>query len=393
MGKERHEYRDVAADAVALPPLQVFRDIFVVPVSEVKKHMATGGPVWPAFDRQTLVRHCRDRLAVDMCAPAPQRARPLRHPAIWGGFLNPHFGHLIIEHVTRLPQSLRERPGDLVLFTLPPGMHEDEVPAHIWALLDWYGVPRRKVRLVTAPILVAELSVAAQPEMMGKVVPAADYLDILNAAMARNGMVAEPNAVVFVARSGLVARGMGGHIGEGYLCRQLAALGVKVIDPASLPVRRQIEIYAGAKALVFAEGSAMLGRHVLGFLPQDIHVLRRRPNQDLCAPQLAPRCRHLCYHAVVGRRLGTEMPSGVNFYNRAVALYDLPALFAGFLELGIDLSQTWNTDDYRQDQSADDRAWIKKCTTSAVQVSRNLAILRSEGIDFDHTAAADECLH
>ena len=206
-------------------------------------------------------------------------------------------------------------------------------------------------------------------------------------------MVAEPNAVVFVARSGLVARGMGGHIGEGYLCRQLAALGVKVIDPASLPVRRQIEIYAGAKALVFAEGSAMLGRHVLGFLPQDIHVLRRRPNQDLCAPQLAPRCRRLCYHAVVGRRLGTEMPSGVNFYNRAVALYDLPALFAGFLELGIDLSQTWNTDDYRQDQSADARAWIKKCTTSAVQVSRNLAILRSEGIDIDHTAAADERLH
>jgi hypothetical protein len=376
----RTDFTDSAADGETLRPMRVFTDICVVPVSKVHQHVAQGGPIWPNFTRAWLPRHCRSRLAVDLEPEKPATARELREKAIWGGFLNPHFGHLVIEHLTRLPQSLRDRPDAPVLFTLPPGMTGEQVPSHVWQLLDWYGVAREQTVLVTEPLRVAELAVAGQPEMMGKVVPKGEYLGLLDAILRRNAPPPERNRLVYVSRRGLVAKGLGGHLGEGYLCRLLAGLGVPVVEPSSLPVARQMAIYAGAEVLVFAEGSAMLGRHVLGHLPQDIHVLRRRPGRDLCATQLAPRCRRLSYHPVFGRKLGARMVNGKEHLNRTVGTYDLPVLFGLFQELGLDLAPIWDEEEYRREQEADALGWMANCPISPSQALWNQAILHEEGI-------------
>lgn len=366
-----------------LPPLKVFRDVPVVPVTSVTQHVALGGPVWPAFDQQIAARHCRDGQPVDACPTTPAKAEALTEPALWGGFLNPQFGHLIVEQLTRLPQSRLERPDDLILFTLPPGISADSLPDWVWQLLDWHDVARNRLRLIDRPLLVRQLSVAGQGEMMGKALTQPAYLDLLDRNTARQPLPADPAPVVFVTRAGLVGRGQGGHAGEAFLAEVLRRAGVRVIDPARLSVTGQLAAYAGARALVFSEGSAIHGRLLLGRIAQDIHVLRRRPNRDLAAEQLTPRCDRLRYHAAVGHRLGARMPGGTNRLDLTVALYDLDVVFALFAGLGHDPAPLWDAEAYRAAVVQDLRGWMSGCKTDADQVLANLDLVRSAGFDID----------
>ena len=362
-----------------LAPMQVFRDIAVAPVSAASRHIAHGGPIWPDFDQQIAARHCRDTRPADACPATPATMQTLDEPAVWGGFLDRQFGHLIIEQMTRLPQSLRDRPDDLYLFTLPVGQTEAGVPGWVWQALKWYGLRRDRVRLVDKALSVGELRVAAQGEMMGKQVTEAAYLDLLDANMAQRALVAQPAAVVFVTRAGLVAGGQGGHAGEAYLAQVLTRAGVRVIDPARHAIAEQLAVYAGARVLVFSEGSALHGRMLLGRLAQDIHVLRRRPHRDIGAEQLAPRCRELRYHATAGRRLGARMPGGGDRWDLMPAFYDLEVVFDLFGGLGHDLRMPWDDADYRDAVQRDLHGWLETCRTSKDQLLTNLKLIADAG--------------
>ncbi|MCU0827641.1 MAG: glycosyltransferase family 61 protein [Tabrizicola sp.] len=366
-----------------LPAMQLFRDVPVVPVPRARGMVAMGGPIWPDFDTQVAARHCRDGAPCDRAPRRPARTRKLEEPAVWGGYLVRQFGHLISEHLTRLPQSLRDRPDDVYLFTV---QHDDlfrALPGYIWELLDWYGVRRDQVRIVKRAWLVGELRVAAQGEMLGGIPTCTPFLELLEETARRNRLVPEPHDVVFVTRAGLVPAGRGGHAGEAYLCALLEAQGVKVVDPGKLSVQRQMELYAGAKALVFAEGSALHGRCVLGRIEQEIHVLRRRSMRNTARSLLSPRCSQLVYHQVLAGRLGTETDRRGSRQDLEVALYDPEVLFAVFAQLGIDLRPVWQDEAYRAAVRSDLAAWVARIPTSAKQRGENLAMLADLGFASD----------
>ena len=93
-----------------------------------------------------------------------------------------------------------------------------------------------------------------QPENHGARSPPAWVLDLLDELPRLNGLRPTPTPLVYVTRQGQTALGNGGHAGEGALVRALERAGAVVIDPACLPLRAQLEAYAGARHLVFAEG-------------------------------------------------------------------------------------------------------------------------------------------
>ena len=358
-----------------LAPMQLFRDIPVVPVTTVRRLKGRGGPIWPDFETQVAARHCRGGIPSDSQPKRPARMRPLKRHAVWGGFLAPQFGHLVSEHLTRLPQSLRDRPDDLYLFTVMPGTTPETLPGYIWDVLDWYGVKRDRIRLVLRPFLASELRVAAQGEMLGRITTSAEFLDLLEATARRNGLVPEPNRYVYVTRAGLVPEGKGGHAGESYLADLLQRLGVKVVEPGQLSIRRQMEVYSGAGTLIFAEGSALHGRCLLGRVAQDIHVLRRRPLRNTAQLQLSARCRHLAYHPVLAGRLGTRTDLRGNRNDLELAFLDPEVLFAVFADIGIDLRPHWNADAYTAAVRSDLSAWMARVPTSADQLAENLDVL------------------
>jgi hypothetical protein len=364
-----------------------FDEVDVVPTTGFARHIATGGPIWPEFEHQVDARHCRGEVPVDHAPARRDAVARIATPAVWGGILDRHFGHLVAEHLPRLPLSLRERPDDLYLFTLEPGLSEADLPAQIWDLLAWYGLARAQVRIVTEPLRVACLRVAPQAEMLPLVAPSHSYLALLEARAQANALSADPNEVLYVTRSGFVAQGRGGHAGEGYLVERLREQGVAVMDPADLPLRAQLAGYAGAANLVFAEGSAVHGRQILGRIPQDIHILRRRPGRSVARAMLRPRLTRLSYHSTSAALLADTFPNGRPRPGSAAAIYDRRVLFSAFAALGVDLSDGWDEGDFHAAQIDDLRGWIAHHAPTPAQIDAHRSLLASLGLDLDAPTA------
>ena len=234
--------------------LTLFTAIPVVPVTRVHQHVALGGPIWPGFARQTWVRHCRNGKPWDVKPDLPERLQPFAGPALWGGFLDSHFGHFVADHLPRLALSLRERPTDAYLFTVGPGMTRAGLGKWVWQVFDWIGLPQNQVHLVTEGLYVAALRVAPKAETLSQIGPAPDYL----AAIAHWARALEPLAapLVYVSRTGLPQQGGGAHAGESYLVALLQRLGHAVLDPARAAIGEQMARYAGAVGLCRGLGPA-----------------------------------------------------------------------------------------------------------------------------------------
>jgi len=366
------------------PPMQLFHAVPVVPTVSVRSRVPCGGPIWPDFGNQRAVRHCRSGRPVDSPPPAP--ADPcdrIEEPCVWGGYLETSFGHLVAEHLPRLPFALAERPKDLFLFTAHPSHTAATLPAHVWDILAWLGLPRERARVVTSPVVAAELRAGAQAEMLWQSAPGPAYLAELDRIAARNGLEPEPRPVLYVTRAGMATRGQGGHLGEGYLVAVLRSLGIAVIDPATLPVRAQLAAYAGARHLVFAEGSAIHGRQLLGYRDQTIHVLRRRSGSRIGRQMLKPRCSRLVYHETVGDML---RPGSAPRIDIAASIYDRDALFAAFAAAGVDLASHWDDDAWRTAAAADLAGWLARHRPTERHLPRIIASLLWAGIPLPEAA-------
>lgn len=358
--------------------LTLFSGVAVVPVTRVHQHVALGGPIWPGFQWQTYVRHCRDGRPWDNKPDLPESLRPFAGPAVWGGFLDSHFGHFVADHLPRLAASLRERPDDAYLFTVDPGMTRAALGAWVWQVFDWIGLPQGQVHLVTEPLFVDELRVAAQAEMLAQGAPLPGYLALI-ADWARD-LVPVPAPVVYVSRLGLPQKGGGAHGGEGYLVQVLRQVGVAVLDPATASIGDQMAAYAGAGRLIFAEGSALHGRQLLGRLDQRIEVLRRRPGKMMAQAALTPRCRALTYQDISAGHLMAYWASGKARPDPALSLYDVAVLVQVFQGFGLDLTAHWDDAAYRMAAKADVAAWIAVQRPKPARLAEHRAVLGPLGL-------------
>lgn len=370
-----------------LAPMQHFQDVTVVPLSKMQRNVAWGGAIWPDYDNQLGARHLRSGVPADRIPDAPRKTEYMQGPAVWGGTLDRQFGHLIAENLSRLPQSLQTRPHDTYLFIVEKGVSPTTLPDWIWQILDWFGLPRVNVHIVTKALHVKDLYVAPQGEQLGKFTMQDIYLDVLDRNQARNALAVIPSDVTYVSRVGYAASGHGGHAGEGYLTSVLAKLGVNVIDPAKMTILDQLATYAGAKTIVFAEGSAQYGRNLLGRIGHDVHVLRRRKGRDTGKEHLVARCNSVTFHPTVAGNLVARAANGTIYYNRNLALYDLAVVFDLFASLGYDLESHWDNDAYNHAACTDIVGWIENCPTTPKQFIINVDTVTAAGFDIDSADA------
>lgn len=162
---------------------------------------------------------------------------------------------------------------------------------------------------------------------------------------------------LYVPRLDELARGNGAAAGETALTAALQRAGVTILDCRHESIRRQMALYAGAKLLIFAEGSAMHGRQLLGRVDQEILVLRRRPLSTLAQMQLAPRCRKLEYAPVIQSFARPLRNDGTDIAERGIAFHNADKLLAIFARHGIDLSTHWRPEEYQAAVRKDAHAW------------------------------------
>ena len=352
---------DDAGETIKPGKLRLFHDVAVVPTRSLycNNQLSDGGPIWSNFEARQAIRHHRKGKVIDH-APEPRGApyQAIDQPCIWGGFAMLHFGHLVAEHLSRVLESVTERPGDTFLFTAKPGEDAGQAPEYFWTILAWYGVPRAQVMFVTEPLQVAELRVMPQAEQMGYGEPSEAYVDLLDLLPQARGLVPVVCDILYVARTGLLQGGKGGHAGEAYVVDRLLACGVRVLDPAQVPLLEQLALYAGARVIVFAEGSAVHGRQLLGRLPQDIYVLKRRPDKDIGLAMLDKRCKQLRYVETAARFVAAASRSGHVYDAKGISFYDLKQLHGCFLGLGVDLKAGWSDTAYLKARDCDAIAWL-----------------------------------
>jgi hypothetical protein len=342
-------------------PLKTFHNVTVVPPTENYGHpnvIPNGGPIFPAWSEQERFRYRLRGVAQDKRPPEPESARFEEGEFIWGCFARPHFGHLIEEHITRLLVTASQRPDLPILVIADPVRRPEGVCWSFRAICHYFGIPRVKVIVVKEPIRVARLIAAEVPEHSGGPRPPYGYLRLLEQNFQRNRIEPVKSRVLYVSRLGMLARFRGGNLGESYLAAQLEALGVTLLDPAASDLRSQLAHYAGAQALVFAEGSAMHGRQLLGKIDQRISVLNRRPNRRLAANALRARATRTDYVEATAEALPPLDTAGRPRPDAAISLYDLDALFAHFEELGVPLAAHWDSEAYRAACHAEAADWL-----------------------------------
>jgi hypothetical protein len=370
----------------ALTEMALFHDITIVPSTKMidRGDFVDGGPIWPDLEKQVAVRHRKGARFRDEPLQAVQGdCKTIDRPCTWGGYARNHFGHLVAENLTRIPMSMQQRPKDTVLFITHAGKGRKFLKPYFWELCAWYGLPAERIHIIhAAPVKVAKLRVMPQAEYLDGPSPSAAYLDLLDQNTRRNGLRGVPNDILYIGRQGMIARGKSGHAGESYLITLLSSLGIPCLDPGATPLHHQLALYAGAKHLIFAEGSAMHGRQLLGRHPQRITVLNRRPKHRTAEPNLRPRVNDLTYVEAAAAEFFSYRPDGHPQIARSLAIYDLTVLFDSLKSAGIDLAKHWNMADYRAAQAQDITTWFSARAESITKQSltKALPVLRHEGL-------------
>lgn len=348
------------------PPCGHFADIVVVPQTNAYRSHLPGsenalcsGPIFPANGVEPWMRHCMADHVADVAPIGPDG--PLLHidrPCVWLGYMQMHFGHLIAEHLTRALWTRVQRPDDLYLFVMPPGV---PVPYLLRDLFAWYGLSPLQTRQVTTPVFARELRVYPQGELFLGKGPSGQYLDLLDAHVAASGLRPRPARTVFVTRQGMLERSTGSHAGEGYLVELLRKLDVVILDPARQTMGQQLAAYAGAERLIFSEGSALHGRQLLGRIDQDIVVLNRRPGSRMAENVIAPRCRSLRYVEATSAIATPRHPEwGGEEWNLGLSVYDVFALHQALDSLDLDVGAIWDHAAYSRALHADATTWVNR---------------------------------
>jgi hypothetical protein len=296
--------------------------------------------------------------------------------------LYPQFGHLVCEHLTRLLWSRQRWPDLPYLFIAPDGLTRDNLPGYIWALFDWFGLPREQVQVVTAPLRVAKLHVMPQAEKLYGPPPTPAYLSLLEKQVSKLDLKPVPSDCLYVGRMGMIAAGSGANAGESYLAEQLTAHGVQRMDPTALPLRAQMETVMGAKTLIFAEGSALHGRQLMGRLPQTIHVLNRRLDHDLGRRELGARSQGIHFHKVTRRLVTMAHRNGRDLHPRGLSFYDLDVLFDALDQAGLNLRTSWDAQAYARAVEKDARLWLSRLDSAEAQYLLRDATLQAIRADF-----------
>jgi hypothetical protein len=192
--------------------------------------------------------------------------------SIFGGVMGHAFGHQVTQSVGRL-WAAALAPGAPILF-LPETLSFKRIPGYFIDLVRSLGVVN-DLRLVTAPTLCDELLVPEDACNLD-LRPCTTPFFRRWLADRRPLPQDEPGADIYVSRSRL-ALDSGQFLQEEPLERALAVAGYRVVHPEQLSITAQLDTYAQARRLIFADGSAA---HLWSFAArpdQKVAIILRRP--------------------------------------------------------------------------------------------------------------------
>jgi hypothetical protein len=319
-------------------PIEMARNVTVVPVELRPGYLPFGGPIWPNWRTGFSLRLSRGGVVIDDRPPMPQTPAPQGpDEAVWGGTMVGQFGHFIADHSARLVLGALAKPDLPILVGLPGGDAASPLPANVSAVLDWYGIDAGRIVPVTSPMTVKQLWVAPQTEQLDGGLPPQPWIDRQTAHAAQVLPDPPQSDIVYVSRAGFASTGRCLAC-EAALTDALARAGVTVIAPERLPLKAQLGHYLGAKVIVFAEGSAIHGLELLGRIKAHVVVLNRRPQRRFGVEAIGPRVHALSFVEATATLLNLPRLSRAGNYASGLSVPDMDVIARTFAAFGIDIS-------------------------------------------------------
>ncbi|MBT9289578.1 glycosyltransferase family 61 protein [Prosthecodimorpha staleyi] len=188
---------------------------------------------------------------------------------LFAGILFNHYGHFLLEGLTRLWALRRAAPDRTILWLRHHGRPMRSWHGQIFAL---FGIDQARFRFVEGATRIDRLEV---PES-GWISPTHSAPEYFDAIRLRCGTPVTPGRKVWLSRSRL-ADNQGRILGEAELEAVLRRRGWDIVHPETLSVAEQIDRLDGAEHIAGFEGSAF---HTLLFMdvPGRVQIFaRRRP--------------------------------------------------------------------------------------------------------------------
>lgn len=207
--------------------------------------------------------------------PAGAELSTLPGHHIYGGVFYGHFGHFIVESMSRV-WALDALRGQLdgIVFTPKVDRVDDRVVAHFKELLAAFGVDL-PITLIREPTRIETLSVPRQGFGMYDLIGgSAAFRDYINTHFGKNVPAAGPQKL-YISRSRL-GPGRGSILGEYKIEQYLQAEGYEIFHPQFATQNEQIAHYKAARMIVSTDCSPI---HLLGYAGdagQKAAILTRR---------------------------------------------------------------------------------------------------------------------
>lgn len=235
---------------------QVLEHVTLIPLTRIQKGHFCGGP----YSGETHIEHLllhrgfgRKRASRIHADPSSSsRAPEIEFETAWfGGYLFSHYGHFLLESISRSVYSDVISSPDKIIFFNPQNI--TTLPRFIKDVFNSMGISEDRIILCDQPMRVAHLHVREPAlEISNQICPDAYCLALPRVdadAIVRSGSV-------FLSRGGLSGkkRSIDGEAAiEGHLTQKF---GTRIIHPEQHSVPEQVDILSSAGAIIGCEGSA-----------------------------------------------------------------------------------------------------------------------------------------
>lgn len=200
----------------------------------------------------------------------------------FGGRLNDHFGHFLLESLSRLWAYEAFRQFDPYLFFYTPwGMPNYlEKNNYIYQVLSGFNIPHHKIIFTDHPIRLRKVVIPCQKYGRHSDIknPEPIFLDFIKKFQFQQvqPLGFENADKVYVSRSKLGAN-QGKMIGESLFEEYLISEGYKIFYPEKFTFFEQLTVYQNAKKIIFSGGSAGHACLLLPDLQANVAVIFRWP--------------------------------------------------------------------------------------------------------------------
>lgn len=281
-----------AGRAVRTPKeISIHENVIACPLTEaVSEHEPGlhyfGGLADP--ETKTLIQEAIHRRGADDMQSLPEAGlgeaisvhQPeIRQPVLYGGILFNHFGHFIVESLSRLYAYRMVRDvHPFVLFYSQWGRPRYlEKSNFVNQILTGLDIPQEKLIFAEQVLKIRSVMIPAQKygfgftrrpdELFVKFIRSFHFQYKIPKGFKEAGKI-------YVSRSNL--RNKGRQIGEKIFEAYLASEGYRIFYPEQHTFIEQLTVYACARRLIFSEGSALFSCMFLPEMKADVAVICRR---------------------------------------------------------------------------------------------------------------------